>query len=98
MPWLANTADLWYLGGGAFQPKTFGYTGRPSNNFSSLAKVWDLSADYQITRSVSTTFYYGHAWGEAVIAKLYPKDPTGSSFSWRPTSTSEAGPQGRRLI
>jgi hypothetical protein len=78
--WLANTADLWYSGGGAFQPKTFGYTGRPSNNFSSLAKVWDLSADYQITRSVSTTFYYGHAWGEAVIAKLYPKDPNGQLF------------------
>ncbi|HYM08653.1 MAG TPA: alginate export family protein [Terriglobales bacterium] len=75
--WLANTADLWYSGGGAFQPKTFGYTGRPSNNFSSLAKVWDLSADYQITRSVSATLYYGHAWGEAVIAKLYPKDPNG---------------------
>ena len=59
---LANSADFWYLGGGAFQPKTFGYTGRPSNDFSGLADVWDLSADYQITRSFSTTLYYGHAW------------------------------------
>jgi hypothetical protein len=74
---LANKADLWYTGGGAFQPKTFGYTGRPSNNFRSLAKVWDLSADYQITRSFSTTLYYGHAWGESVIAKVYPKDANG---------------------
>ncbi len=77
---LANAADLWYSGGGAFQPKTFGYTGRPSNNFRSLANVLDVSADYQITRSFSTTFYYGHAWGETVIAKIYPKDPNGQLF------------------
>ena len=25
---LANRNDLWYSGGGAFQPWTFGYTGR----------------------------------------------------------------------
>ena len=74
---LANSADFWYLGGGAFQPKTFGYTGRPSNDFSGLANVLDISADYQITRSFSTTLYYGHAWGKTVIAKIYPKDPNG---------------------
>jgi len=74
---LANSADFWYLGGGAFQPKTFGYTGRPSNDFSGLANVWDLSADYQITRSFSSTLYYGHAWGKTVVAKIYPKDPNG---------------------
>ena len=50
--------------GGAFRPQTFGYTGRPSNNFRGLANVWDISADYQITRSFSTTLYYGHAWGK----------------------------------
>jgi hypothetical protein len=77
---LANAADLWYSGGGAFQPKTFGYTGRPSNNFRGLANVLDVSADYQITRSFSTTFYYGHAWGKTVIAKIYPKDPNGQLF------------------
>jgi hypothetical protein len=74
---LASASDLWYSGGGAFQPQTFGYTGRPSNNFRSLANVWDISADYQVTRSFSTTLYYGHAWGETVIAKIYPKDPNG---------------------
>jgi hypothetical protein len=77
---LANAADLWYSGGGAFQPKTFGYTGRPSNKSRGLANVWDVSADYQITRSFSTTFYYGHAWGESVISKIYPKDPNGQLF------------------
>src|SRR5277367_701978 len=74
---LANAADLWYSGGGAFQPKTFGYTGRPSNGNRGLANVWDVSADYQFTRSFSSTFYYGHAWGKGVISAVYPKDANG---------------------
>jgi hypothetical protein len=74
---LANAADFWYSGGGAFQPKTFGFTGRPSNHFQGLANVWDLSADYQVTRSFSTTLYYGHAWGKSVISTIYPKDGNG---------------------
>jgi hypothetical protein len=74
---LANAADLWYSGGGAFQPNTFGYTGRPSNGNRGLANVWDLSADYQITPSFSTTLYYGHAWGKGVISSIYPKDANG---------------------
>jgi Alginate export len=74
---LASASDLWYLGGGAFQPKTFGFTGRPANGSRGLANVWDLSADYQVTRSFSTTLYYGHAWGKSVIAKIYPKDANG---------------------
>lgn len=74
---LASASDLWYSGGGAFQPKTFGYTGRPSFGNRGLANVWDLSADYQFTRSFSTTFYYGHAWGKGVIDAIYPKQPNG---------------------
>jgi hypothetical protein len=74
---LANSHDLWYSGGGAFQPKTFGYTGRPSSGQRGLANVWDISADYQVTRAFSTTLYYGHAWGKAVISTIYPNDPNG---------------------
>ena len=74
---LASASDLWYLGGGAFQPKTFGYTGRPSNGNRGLANVWDLSVDYQVSHSFSTTLYYGHAWGKGVIATIYPKDANG---------------------
>jgi hypothetical protein len=74
---LVSASDLWYSGGGAFQPKTFGYTGRPSNGNRGLANVWDLSADYQVTHSFSTTLYYGHAWGKGVIAAIYPKDANG---------------------
>lgn len=74
---LASASDLWYSGGGASQPKTFGYTGRPSSGNRGLANVWDLNADYQVTRSFSTTMYYGHAWGKGVIASIYPKDANG---------------------
>jgi len=74
---LANRNDLWYLGGGAFQPHTFGYTGRPSGGHQSLANVWDVSGDYQVTRDFSLGLYYAHAWGKAVIESIYPKDPNG---------------------
>jgi hypothetical protein len=74
---LANSADLWYSGGGAFQSKTFGYTGRPSHRHNGLADVWDLNADYQFTRSFSATLYCGHAWGKAVISNIYPRDSNG---------------------
>jgi alginate export protein len=69
---LASAADLWYLGGGAFQSQTFGYTGRPSSGQPGLANVWDLSADYQITPWFSATLYYAHAWGKGVISNIYP--------------------------
>ena len=74
---LANASDLWYLGGGAFQPATFGYTGRPSGGNRGLANVLDFSADYQITRCFAATFYYGHAWGKGVIAATYPINRNG---------------------
>jgi len=74
---LASASDLWYSGGGAFQPKTFGYTGRPSNGNRGLANVWDFNADYQFTRSFGASFYYGHAWGKGVIDSIYPKDANG---------------------
>ena len=74
---LAKAKDLWYSGGGAFQENTFGYTGRPSSGNRGLANVWDLSADCRVTRNLSATIYYGHAWGKGVIASLYPKNPNG---------------------
>lgn len=74
---LSERADLWYLGGGAFQPHTFGYVGRPSNGNRSLANVWDLSADYQVTHAFGVGLYYAHAWGKAAIASIYPQDRNG---------------------
>lgn len=74
---LANSHDLWYGGGGAFQRNTFGYNGRPSGGHDGLASVWDISADYQISPSFSISQYYGHAWGKSVISNIYPRNPNG---------------------
>jgi hypothetical protein len=68
---LAEPADLWYSGGGAFEPDTFGYTGRPSNGETALAGLWDISGDYTVSRHVGVTIYYGHASGRAVPRSIY---------------------------
>jgi len=62
---LASAADLWYLGGGAFQRQTFGYTGRPSSGNRGLANVWDLSADYQL-RALGAPLFITHTHGARV--------------------------------
>jgi len=43
----------------------------------SLATVWDISGDYQINRYLSTTLYYGYAWGESVMTNIYPANSNG---------------------
>jgi hypothetical protein len=55
---LAGAQDLWYGGGGAFRPKTFGYTGRASGGNRSLANVWDVSLDVPRRYGFSDTTYY----------------------------------------
>jgi hypothetical protein len=69
---LSDPHDLWYLGGGAFQQGTFGYTGRPSGNHRALANVVDLSADYKVSKDWSVTAYAAHAQGQSVISALFP--------------------------
>ncbi len=73
---LASSQDLWYGGGGAFQPHTFGYTGRTSGGNRSLANVWDVSLDCPLRYGLSITTYYAHAWGKSVIASIYPTGTT----------------------
>jgi hypothetical protein len=71
---LASNQDLWYLGGGAYDNKVFGYVGRPSNGRSSLATIVDFTSSWQVTRSITVNFYYGHAAGKTVPASIYPAD------------------------
>jgi hypothetical protein len=71
---LTSSHDLWYGGGGAFDNKVFGFTGRPANGHSSLASVWDISSDWQATKSLAVNFYYGYGWGKSVIGAIYPVD------------------------
>lgn len=69
---LANRNDLWYSGGGACQPWTFGYTGRTSNGQLGLATLYDVSADYNVNAHVAIGTYYGHAAGKLVMQSIYP--------------------------
>ena len=75
---LASRNDLWYLGGGAFQPWTFGYQGRPSNGGKGLANLYDISADYAFNPNTSLTVYWGYAQGHSVIVGTYPNNKNGA--------------------
>jgi hypothetical protein len=68
---LADSADLWYSGGGAFQTTTFGYTGRPSNGQSTLGTLYDVSADVTLTPHVGVGGYFGYASGGLVTQAIY---------------------------
>jgi hypothetical protein len=68
---LAQSNDLWYSGG-AYQPWTFGYTGRPSNGQSGLATLYDASADFNVSPHSSVGAYYGYAAGKLVVHSIYP--------------------------
>ncbi len=82
---LADVHDLWYGGGGAFQPHTFGYTGRASGGNRSLANVWDVSMDVPLPYGVSPTTYYAHAWGKSVIQSINPAG-TNAQFGYLETN------------
>lgn len=72
---LANRRDLWYLGGGAFQPWTFGYIGRNTSGERSLANLYDVSADWSPNPTWTLSGYFGYADGRGAMHKIYPKGP-----------------------
>lgn len=85
---LADKNDLWYLGGGAFQPWSFGFVGRASTvGKSGLATLYDLSADYNVNARLLVSGYVGHAAGGAVAELIYPKGKSATfgylEFTWR---------------
>ena len=69
---LTKAADLWYLGGGAFQDTGFGFAGRPSGGSKNLATLLDLSLDYKLSPRTNIGLYFGHANGGGAIAASYP--------------------------
>ncbi|HSU30735.1 MAG TPA: alginate export family protein [Bryobacteraceae bacterium] len=69
---LASKNDLWYSGGGIFQPWSFGYTGRPANGHSGLATLYDVSADYTLNRHFAFSTYYARALGKLIVQDIYP--------------------------
>ncbi len=75
---LDSSRDLWYTGGGAFQPWTFGYQGRTVNGHKGLATMYDLGADYNVNAGLTLGGYIGHASGGAVIDSIYPRGNNGN--------------------
>lgn len=75
---LADRQDLWYSGGGAFQPWTFGFAGRPSNGSNALANVYDLNVDFFWNSHTTATGYWGYATGRSVVSAIYRDRPNGS--------------------
>ena len=74
---LSNANDLWYSGGGAYQPWTFGYTGRSTSGQRSLANLYDTNLDYRVSRKITLTAYLGYAQGLAAMEKIYPAGTDG---------------------
>jgi hypothetical protein len=69
---LSSARDLWYSGGGAFQNKTFGYTGRPTGNHRNLGWLADVSADWNIASRTTLTFYFSESFNGAAQRAVYP--------------------------
>jgi hypothetical protein len=73
---LASASDLWYSGGGAFEPKTFGYTGRPSKAIGGW-RTFGISA---LTIRSSIPSAQSVLWprvGKGVTAAIYSEDANG---------------------
>ncbi len=74
---LTNANDLWYSGGGAYQPWTFGFTGRAVSGRRSLANLYDTSVEYRLNRHATLTAYLGYAQGHSIMELIYPQDKDG---------------------
>jgi hypothetical protein len=69
---LTERNDLWYLGGGAFQPWTFGYVGRNAGGAQSLANLYDLNVDVRLSDLLALNGYFGYVQGLAAPRSVYP--------------------------
>ena len=70
---LAEANDLWYSGGGVFQPWTFGYSGRSTTGHRSLGNLYDTSVEYRVNRKLTVTGYFGYTQGLAAMKQIYPQ-------------------------
>jgi hypothetical protein len=70
--------DLWYSGGGVYQPWTFGYTGRATGGAKSLANLYDTSVEYRMRPNVTLTAYTGYADGRALTRSIFPSGKNGA--------------------
>jgi hypothetical protein len=74
---LSEAEDLWYVGGGAFEDETFGYTGRPSGGARGLATILDLGLTVSPAPWINVEAYGTLALEGDVIRGIYPEAGTG---------------------
>ena len=79
---LDSSRDLWYTGGGAFQPWTFGYQGRTVNGHKGLATMYDVGADYNVNAGLTLGGYIGHASGGRSCNPFTRRGTTETSGMW----------------
>ena len=79
---LTNANDLWYAGGGVFQPWTFGYIGRSTSGRRSLGNLYDTSAEYRANRNVTVTAYLGYTQGWPPWKRFIRKTRTAGLDMW----------------
>jgi hypothetical protein len=70
---LSNANDLWYSGGGVYQPWSFGYTGRSTSGRRSIGNLYDTSVEYRSNRKITYTAYFGFTQGLAAMEEIYPQ-------------------------
>jgi hypothetical protein len=75
---LTSRNDLWYLGGGVFQPWTFGYVGRGGSGARGLATLIDIGAAITLHKQFAVEAYYGYANGKGVMRNIYPDGKNGA--------------------
>jgi Alginate export len=73
---VADENDLWYQGGGAFQPETFGYVGQPVGGQRGLATLYDASVGVAVTSRIGMGAYYAYASGGPASATSFPAHNT----------------------
>ncbi|MCO6429456.1 MAG: alginate export family protein [Deltaproteobacteria bacterium] len=67
--WLSDSSDLFYSGAGANERRDrFGYTGTPSGGSNDIGTLLDLEVSWIATRYLTLTAYYGHLFGDNVVA------------------------------
>jgi hypothetical protein len=74
---LANANDLWYSGGGVYQPWTFGYSGRVTSGRRSLGNLYDTGMEYRVNRRLTLSGYAGYTQGLAAMEQIYPTGKDG---------------------
>ena len=74
---LTDANDFWYSGGGAYQPWTFGYTGRSTSGRRSLGNLYDVGTDYRVNPHLTLSEYFGYTQGLAAMEQIYPQGKDG---------------------